>query len=69
MFFLGTAGGMLILVNLLAQGGDLVSQVFQLSLYLLHTIRPGLALGSGCLTDARGRREGRKSTGESTQNT
>lgn len=68
LFFLGTAAGVLILVNLLAQSGDLVSQVFQLSLYLLHTLRSGQALCSCCLTDARGIREGRRAQGGSTQN-
>lgn len=60
LFLLGTAAGLLILVHLLAQGGDLVSQMFQFILNLLHTLHPGLALQPRCLTDARGISEGRK---------
>ncbi len=52
LFFLSSATGVLILINLLAQSGDLVFQVFQLTLYLPHTLNPGLALHSCCLTDA-----------------
>lgn len=49
-----TAAGMFILVNLLAQRGNPVSQVFQLGLKLCNALHPGLALRSGCLTDASG---------------
>lgn len=46
--------GFLILFNLLTQSGDVVFEVLQLSLYLLHTVHPGLALGSCGLADAAG---------------
>lgn len=45
---------MFILVNLLAQRGNPVPQVFQLGLKLCNALHPGLALRSGCLTDASG---------------
>lgn len=46
LLFPGTVADMLILVNLLAESGDLVTHVFELGLYLLHTLRPGLAFRS-----------------------
>lgn len=48
------ARGMLILLNLLAQCGSVVCQVFQLSLNLCDTLHPGLALCSSGLADAGG---------------
>lgn len=45
---------MLVLVNLLAQCGDLVSLLFQLSLYFLYTLRSGLPFCCCCVADAGG---------------
>lgn len=50
----GTVIGMLILLNLLFQGGSVVFQVFQLSLNLCNMLHPGLPLCSICLVDAGG---------------
>lgn len=54
MALYGVAIRMLILLNLLAQCGSVVSQVFQRSLNLCDTLHPGLALCSSGLANAGG---------------
>lgn len=52
MLFLGQAARLLVLVDLLVQSVDLVTQVLQLCLDLVHPLHPGLALLSCDLADA-----------------
>lgn len=46
LLFFSTVAGVLVLVNLLAKSGDMVSQFVQISLDLLHMVFPGLVLCS-----------------------